>query len=81
MDRLEVYGKLLRIKPWFQRPVVGAGPPIKVYKTYREVQLVSIDGGASFKEFKCPNTAGGGAKDTENSEEIKEIIVLSVDDS
>lgn len=71
MDKLEVYAKLLKIKPWFQRSnvVVGGAPPAKVYKTYREVDLVAAGSGI-WEE--APLVITGGKK------EEPEIIILDL---
>jgi hypothetical protein len=51
MSKLEIYRKLLKVQPWFQRiehPVIG-GKPL-AYRTYKKVTLVSVDGGGLFTE-------------------------------
>ena len=51
--KLEVYRKLLRIQPWFQRPdkpVTGGRP--RAYRTYRRVLLQRVDGGQLLVEIE-----------------------------
>lgn len=52
MSKLDIYNKLLKIQPWYQRsetPVMG-GSRARAYRTYRKAILTSVDGGAVFVE-------------------------------